>query len=50
VLIRISRSLFRKMLEGYPAAAQRMRDIMTERVDSWTRELTAVKDALQPKG
>jgi CRP-like cAMP-binding protein len=48
-LIRISRSLFRKMLESYPAAAQRMRDIMAERVDSWTRELTAVKDALEPK-
>jgi CRP-like cAMP-binding protein len=49
VLIRISRSLFRKMLEGYPAAAQRMRDIMTERVDNWTRELTVVKGALEPK-
>ena len=50
VVIRLSRSLFRKMLEGYPAAAQRMRDIMAERVDTWTRELSAVKDALQPKG
>ena len=49
VLIRISRSLFRKMLEGYPGAAQRMRDIMAERVDGFTRELTAVKGALEPK-
>jgi CRP-like cAMP-binding protein len=49
VLIRISRSLFRKMLEGYPGAAQHMREIMAERVDSWTRELTAVKDALEPE-
>ena len=49
VLIRISRSLFRKMLEGYPAAAQRMRDIMAERVDGWSRELSAVKSALEPK-
>jgi CRP-like cAMP-binding protein len=49
VLIRIPRSLFRKMLEGYPAAAQRMRDIMAERVDSWTRELTAMKGALKGK-
>jgi len=49
VLIRISRSLFRKMLEGYPGAAQRMRDIMAERVDSWTRDLTAVKSALEQK-
>ena len=27
-VIRISRSLFRKMLEGYPAAAKKLRDIM----------------------
>ena len=50
VVVRIPRNLFRKMLEGYPAAAQRMRDIMAQRVDTWTRELSAVKDALQPKG
>jgi CRP-like cAMP-binding protein len=50
VLIRISRNLFRKMLEGYPAAAERMRDILASRVDSWTRELTAVKGVLEPKG
>jgi CRP-like cAMP-binding protein len=49
VLIRIPRSLFRKTLEGYPAAAQRLRDIMAERIDSWTHELTAVKSALEPK-
>ena len=34
VVIRISRSLFRKMLEGYPAAAVKLRDIMAERL--WT--------------
>jgi CRP-like cAMP-binding protein len=50
VLIRIPRNLFRKMLEGYPAAAQRLRDTMAERVDSWTRELTAVKGTLEGKG
>ena len=49
VLIRISRSLFSKMLEGYPGAAQRMRDIMAKRVDGWTRELTSLKSALEPK-
>jgi hypothetical protein len=37
------------MLEGYPGAAQRMRDLMTERVDNWTRELSTVKGALEPK-
>jgi len=50
VLIRIPRNLFRKMLEGYPAAAARLRDSMAERVDSWTRELTAVKGTLERKG
>ncbi len=48
VLVRISRNLFRKMLEGYPAAALRLRDTMAERVDSWSRELTTVKDRLDP--
>jgi CRP-like cAMP-binding protein len=46
VVIRISRSLFRKMLEGYPAAAQKMRDMVAERVDGWTRDLGDVKAAL----
>jgi CRP-like cAMP-binding protein len=46
VVIRISRSLFRKMLEGYPGAAKKMRDMMAERVDGWTRELGAVKQAM----
>jgi CRP-like cAMP-binding protein len=48
VLIRISRTLFRKMLEGYPAAAKRLRDTMAERVDNWSHELTMVKDRLEP--
>jgi CRP-like cAMP-binding protein len=43
VVIRISRNLFRKMLEGYPAAAVQLRDIMAERLNAWTRELGAVK-------
>jgi CRP-like cAMP-binding protein len=49
VLIRISRNLFRKMLEGYPDAAKRLRDSMAERVDNWSRELTMVKDKLEPR-
>ena len=43
VVIRISRSLFRKMLEGYPAAAVKLREIMAARLDVWTRELSAVQ-------
>jgi CRP-like cAMP-binding protein len=47
VVIRISRSLFRKMLEGYPDAAQKLRDMMVERVDDWTRALDGVQTQLK---
>ncbi|HEY0224559.1 MAG TPA: Crp/Fnr family transcriptional regulator [Pseudolabrys sp.] len=50
VVIRISRSLFKKMLEGYPAAAERLRDIMAERLNAWERELTTVKRAMDEQG
>ena len=46
VVIRISRSLFKKMLEGYPAAAEKLRDIMAMRLNSWERELDAVRSAM----
>jgi CRP-like cAMP-binding protein len=49
-VIRISRSLFRKMLEGYPAAAVILRDMLSERLDSWTRELGVVKNAMEKGG
>ena len=45
-VVRISRNLFRKMLEGYPGAAERLRDLMASRVDSWTKELGTVRRAL----
>jgi CRP-like cAMP-binding protein len=47
VVVRISRSLFKKMLEGYPAAAAKLRDIMAERLDGWTRELGTVRSAMK---
>ena len=49
-VIRISRSLFRKMLEGYPAAAVTLRDMLSGRLDAWTRELGAVKKAMEKGG
>lgn len=49
VVIRISRSLFRKMMEGYPDAAQKLRDMMAERVDGWMRELRVVKKKLEKR-
>jgi CRP-like cAMP-binding protein len=45
-VMRISRNLFRKMLEGYPGAAERLRDLMAARVGSWTKELGTVRRAL----
>jgi CRP-like cAMP-binding protein len=50
VVIRISRSLFKKMLEGYPAAAVKLRDIMAERLNSWERELGTVRSAMKKDG
>lgn len=46
VVVRISRNLFRKMLEGYPAAAKRLRDMMAERLGEWTHELDGVQRKL----
>jgi len=45
-VIRISRSLFRKMLEGYPEAAMKLRGIIVERMDDWTRDLAKVQRKL----
>lgn len=42
-VIRISRNLFRKMLEGYPEAAEKLRDILSDRLKALTREVAAVK-------
>jgi CRP-like cAMP-binding protein len=47
VVIRIPRTLFLKMLEGYPEAARTLRDAMAERLEEWTRDLTTVKAKLE---
>src|ERR1017187_771965 len=49
-VIRISRSLFRKMLEGYPAAAQNLRDMVAVRVAGWTSELGGAKQGMERGG
>jgi|SRR5215207_436824 len=46
-VIRITRQLFLKMLEGYPEAARRMRDSITGRVNDTARELTRIRSALE---
>ena len=38
---------FRKMLEGYPAAADKLRVSMAERLHIWSKELAGVKRALE---
>jgi CRP-like cAMP-binding protein len=48
-VIRISRGLFLKMLEGYPETARRLRDAMAARADQWTRELDNVRVEMEGK-
>ena len=50
VVVRIPRNLFRKMLEGYPAAAEKLRDSMTKRLQAWSKELASVKIDLERHG
>ena len=45
-VLRIPRTLFLKMLEGYPDAANRLRDIIAARTDESTREIYGVRTIL----
>jgi CRP-like cAMP-binding protein len=45
-VMRISRSLFRKVLEGFPDAARLMRDRLAERANQASAEISAVRGAL----
>ena len=47
VVIRITRTMFLKMLEGYPEAARKLRDAMAQRVSDWGRDIGAVKEKLE---
>jgi CRP-like cAMP-binding protein len=49
-VIRIPRGLFLKMLQGYPDAAARLRDVMAQRVQESERELANVRSALDGQG
>jgi len=44
-VLRIPRPLFMKMLEGYPDAAQRLRDIIAKRIDESARDIQSVRSA-----
>jgi len=47
-VLRISRTMFLKMLEGYPDAAQRLREMIAARADQWARDMENVRAALTP--
>jgi CRP-like cAMP-binding protein len=47
-VLRISRAMFLKMLEGYPDAAHRLREVIAARADQWAREMESVRAALAP--
>ena len=50
IVLRISRSMFLRMLEGYPDAAQRLRDLLASRADQWARDIENVRAALARDG
>ena len=45
-VLRIPRSLFHKMLEGFPDAARKLRDSLAVRADQSTREIYSLRGAL----
>ena len=45
-VLRVPRAMFLKMLEGYPDAAQRLREIIAARADEWARDMENVRAAL----
>jgi CRP-like cAMP-binding protein len=47
VVVRISRSLFLKTLEGYPPAARALRDMMGNQIEDWMRDISKVRSKLK---
>lgn len=45
-VLRISRATFLKILESYPEAAYRLRELIAARTDQWTREIENIRAAL----
>jgi CRP-like cAMP-binding protein len=45
-VLRISRAMFLKMLESFPDAALRLREMIAKRADQWTSEIETVRNAL----
>jgi CRP-like cAMP-binding protein len=45
-VLRIPRAMFLKMLDSYPDAAVRLRELIAARADQWTREIENIRAAL----
>jgi len=45
-VLRVSRPMFLKILESYPEAAQRLRELIASRTDQWTRDVEHIRAAL----
>jgi len=48
-VLRIPRAMFLKMLEGYPDAARRLREVIAARSEQWADEMESVRAALTPR-
>jgi CRP-like cAMP-binding protein len=48
-VLRIPRSLFLKMLDGYPDAAARLRDSLARRSNEWDRDISNVRSVLEAR-
>jgi CRP-like cAMP-binding protein len=46
LVLRISRAMFLKMLESYPDAAKRLRELIAARAEQWAREMENIRAAL----
>lgn len=47
IVVKITRNLFLKTLEGYPEAARALRDVLAARVGRWTQELNPIQATLR---
>jgi CRP-like cAMP-binding protein len=47
-VMRIPRSLFLKMLEGFPEAAHRLRDHLSRRAEQTAKDIAAVRQVIDP--
>jgi CRP-like cAMP-binding protein len=45
-VLRISRTMFLRMLESYPDAAQRLRELIAKRAEQWASEMDKIRATL----